>query len=350
LIKGRSLLVAVAALALLGACTRTINTSGSGSINAQPQDLYGAMPSLSDVSALLGDDSWRPGPPSFGVRPLDVASMPLTEKFTVTQPFVHLGSAETFIVDYEVWNDSGAAKSHMSSLQTALGTSAITSPKVGDQVIYYGSQGSGAAPYQTVTLARVGQVVAVIGWDQKNAFPKVAQLAKIATRVIARLSSVMAGKVHASPPAASDKAVLPPDSLDLTLLGSARIPVEAAVVMIGASSIDTLAQVLRSHGVSEVVFGDYALNADTHMEVRATVLTFSTQKEAADWLAPFVSSMATGQEGYYDAAHGWYVFPFVSGTRAAMIICQSTVGTEAASRACESPLTRVTAAWKVNLG
>jgi hypothetical protein len=308
------------------------------------------MPSLSDVSALLGDDNWRPGPPSFGVRPLDVATMPFTEKFTVTQPFVHLGTAETFFVDYEAWNDSGAAKSHMTSVQTALGTSAITSPKVGDQVIYYGSQGSGAAPYQTVTLVRVGQVVAVIGWDLKDAFPKVSDLTKIATKVIARLNSVIAGRVHASPAAASDTAVLPPDSLDLTLLGSARIPVEAAVVMIGATSIDTLAQVLRSHGVNDVVFGDYVLNADTHMEVRATVLTFATSQEATDWLAPFVSSMATGQQGYYDDTHGWYVFPFVSGTRAAMIICQSTVTSEAASRACESPLTRVTAAWKVSLG
>src|SRR5258707_15208666 len=107
---------------LSGACTRTINPSGSSSISAQPKDLYGAMPSLSDVSAVLGDDNWRPGPPSFGVRPLDVASMPLTEKFTVTQPFVHVGSAETFIINFEVWNDSGAAKSHMTSVQTALGT------------------------------------------------------------------------------------------------------------------------------------------------------------------------------------------------------------------------------------
>ena len=348
MIKGRVLLAGLAALALIAsACTRTVNTSTS--INAQPQDLYGAMPSVSDVGALLGDDNWRPGPPSFGVRPLDIASMPFTERFTVTQPFLHVGSAETFFVDYEVWNDAGAAKSHMSSVQSALGTSVITSPKVGDQVIYYGSQGSGAAPYQTITLVRVGQVVAVIGWDLKDAFPKVAQLNKIATKVTARLNSVMAGKLHASPPAASDTAVLPPDGLDMTRLGTARIPVEAAVVMIGATSIDTLAQVLRSHGVNYVVFGDYALNADTRMEVRATVFTFTTAKEATDWLGPFVSSIAPGQEGYYDDAHGWYVFPFASGTRAAILICHSTSDTEAASRACEAPLTRVVAAWKVNL-
>src|SRR5437879_2224836 len=186
----------------------------------------------------------------------------------------------------------------MFSLHDALPIS-----KVGDQVIYYGSQGSGAAPYQTITLVRVGQLVAVIGWDLKDAFPKVTQLNKIAIKVTARLNSVLAGKLQASPPAASDTAVLPPAGLDLTRLGIARIPVEAAVVMIGATSIDTLAQVLRSHVVNDVVFGDYALNADTRMEVRATVFTFTTAKEATDWLSPFVSSVASRQEGYYDDAH-----------------------------------------------
>jgi hypothetical protein len=85
------------------------------------------------------------------------------------------------------------------------------------------------------------------------------------------------------------------------------------------------------------------------MEVQATVFTFTTAKEATDWLAPFVSSISAGQEGYYDQAHGWYVFPFASGTRAAMLICRSTAHTEAASRACEGPLTRVLSAWKLNL-
>lgn len=307
------------------------------------------MPSASEVSTLLGDDSWRPGPPSFGVRPLDVASMPFTEKFTVTQPFLRLGSSETFSVDYELWNDTSAAKSHMSGVQTALGTSAITSPKVGDQAIYYGNQGSGAAPFQTVTLVRVGPVVSMIGWNLKDGFPKVAQLGKIATKVVARLNSVLAGKVYASPLSASDAAVLPPDSLDLTRLGTARIPVEAAVVMIGASSIDTLAQALRSHGVADVVFGDYALNSDTHMEVRATVFTFATAKEATDWISPFSSSITAGQAGYYDQTQGDYVFPFTVGTRVAMLICQSTAATEAASRACEVPLSRVVTAWRLNL-
>jgi hypothetical protein len=348
LTERRVLVAALAAFALLcGACTRNLATSSS--INPRPQDIYGAMPTTTDVSALLGDDSWRPGPPSFGVRPLDGATMPFTETFSVTQPFVHLGSAETFFVEYQVWSDTSAAKSHMSTVQSALGTSAITSPKVGDQVIYYGSQGANAAPYQTVTLVRVGRVVAVIGWDLKDAYPKVAQLNKIASRIVSRLDSVLAGKVQATPPSASDLATLPPDSLDLTRLGAARIPVEAAVVMIGATTIDTLAQTLRDSGVNDVDFGEYALNADTHMEVQATVFTFATAAGATSFVSPFASSMAAGQSGYYDQAQGWYMFAFASGTRAALLMCQSTAPTEAASRACEGPLSRVVAAWKLVL-
>ena len=343
-----ALAVAVAIALVAGACTRTIGTSGA--INPQPQDIYSAMPSTSDVSAWLGDDNWRPGPPSFGVRPLDVASTPLTETFSVTQPFVHLGSAETFFVDYEVWNDTSSAMSHMSSVQSELGTSAITSPKVGDQVIYYGTQATGAAPYETATLVRVGRVVAVIGWDLKAAFPSVAQLNKIASKIISRLNAVLAGKVQATPPSASDLAVLPPQSLDLTQLGVARIPVEAAVVMIGVTTIDTLAQSLRDSGVNDVVFGDYALNSDTHMEVRATVFTFATTNGASDFLSPFAGSLVAGQLGYYDQSQGWYLFPFASGARVALLMCESTAATEAASRACEAPLSRVVAAWKLTLG
>ena len=82
--------------------------------------------------------------------------------------------------------------------------------------------------------------------------------------------------------------------------------------MIGATSIDTLAQVLRDHGVNDVVFADYALNSDTHMEVRATVFTFTTAKDATDWLGPFASAVPAGQDGFYDQSHGWYMFPVPS--------------------------------------
>jgi hypothetical protein len=353
LTKGLKAFAATAAFAiLLGACTRGL--SSPGSVNAQPPDLYAAMPSLADVRALLGDEQWWPGPPSFGVRPLDVSSMPFNEKFSVSQSYVHVGSAETFGIDYEMWNDATIAKSHMSSVQTALGSSAITSgPKVGDQAIYYGTQGSGAAPYQTVSIVRVGQFVAVIGLNLKGSFPKLAQLGKNATKVVSGLKDLTSGKLRGSPLSAADATVLPAPDLDISLLGAARISVESAVVMIQAPSIDLLAQTLRGQGVNDVVFGDYALNNDTRMEVRASVYAFLTEQDASDWLTLLRGSNQIDQAGiaaFYDAEHGEYRFLFASGTKGALLICRSTADQEAASRSCEAPVSRVIDAWKLTLG
>jgi hypothetical protein len=116
------------------------------------------------------------------------------------------------------------------------------------------------------------------------------------------------------------------------------------------TSIEALTQVLRAHGVSDVVLGDYVLDSDTHMEVRASALTFASAKDASDWVAPFLAGMPAGQTGYYDTTRGWYLFAFAAGPNAAMLICRSTAGSEAASRACEAPLTRVIAVWKASLG
>lgn len=158
----------------------------------------------------------------FGVRPLDVASFPFSQKFSVAENYVHVGSAEVLTVDYDVWNDTSGAKGHMTAVQSVLGASVVTGPRVGDQAVYSGSQVSGAAPYQTVTLVRVGQVVALIGLDQKDGFPKVSQLGRIATKVVSRLKDVMAGKVPGAPLSTSDAALLPPANLDITMVGSPR--------------------------------------------------------------------------------------------------------------------------------
>ena len=136
-------------------------------------------------------------------------------------------------------------------------------------------------------------------------------------------------------------------------LGTARISVEAAMVMIEAPSIDLLAQTLRGQGVNDVIFGDSALNSDTRMEVRAGVYTFLTDKDATDWLALLRGTNPVDQAGvaaFYDPDHGQYRFLFASGTKGAMLICRSTADLEAASRACEAPVSRVIEAWKLSLG
>ena len=336
----------MAIVLVAGACTRG---GSGGAINAQPPDLYAAIPSISDVRTLLGDDSWWPGPPTFGVRPLDVSSMSFSEKFSVSQPFIHVGTAETFLIDFTLWDATSAATTRMKNIEAALGTS-VSGPKVGDQALYYGSQGTGAAPFETATFVRVGQITTSIGLSLKDGYPKVAQLGKIATKVVSRLKDVISGKLHGTPVATSDSAVLPPSNLDITTLATTRIPVESAVLMIDTTSPDALAQTLRGRGVSDVVFGDYALNGDTHMEVQALVFAFLTQNDATEWIAGLRGATPAEQPGFFDPGRGWYMFPFAAGEKGAMLICRSTSTSEAASRACEAPLSRVTAAWKLSLG
>src|SRR4030088_619746 len=112
--------------------------------------------------------------------------MPYREKFHVITRFTHIGTAETFDIEYTLWDSTSSATTQMTNIQAAFGTSA-SGPKVGDQVLYYGSQVTGAAPYGTATFVRVGQIVTTITLDMKDGFPKVSQLGRIASEVTSRL-------------------------------------------------------------------------------------------------------------------------------------------------------------------
>ena len=344
----RAFALALVAVTVLASCARVGSSSAA---NARPIDLYAAEPTASDVRTILGDTTWWPGPPSFGVRPLDSATMPYQEKFHVVQRFVHIGTAETLDVEMTVWDSTSSATTQMTSIQSAFGTSA-NGPKVGDQVLYYGSQSSGAAPYQTATFVRVGQITATITLANKDGFPNVSLLGKIASRVVGRLNQVLAGKLHATPLAPSDAGMLPPPGPDMTLLGGARLPIEVVVVMLGFASPDALAGILKSSGADTVLFGDYVLDNDTHMEVRAGLLDFSTQQQAGDWIGALRGSAtpdANGIASFYDDPSGQYFTLFTVGTKGAMLVCRSTAAGEAASRACETPLSRVGPSWQLSL-
>jgi hypothetical protein len=339
-----SLLVVVAA-----ACARP-GSSAAGSTT--PLDLYGANPSLADVQSLLGDSNWWPGPPSFGVRPLDSTSLPFAQKFHVTTRFAHIGTAETLDIEYALWNSTTSATTALTNIQTVFGTS-TAGTKVGDQVLYYGQRSSsGPAPFGTLTVVRIGASVTTIILSLKDAFPTVSQLGKIAVKATSRLRDVLNGKVHVSPLPTSDAAMLPPPGPDLTLLGSMKLPVEAFVVMSGTAAPDALAGILHAAGADTIVFGDYALDNDTRMEVRAGLFNFPSSQQASGWVDALRGSSIPDQQGiatFYDNGSGQYFSLFTAGTKAALLVCRSAVIGEAASRACESPLSRVAPAWQLSL-
>ena len=303
----------------------------------------------------MGDSNWWQGPPSFGVRPLDAQTISYTERFSLTQRFIRVGTAEELVVRYTVYDKSSSATSQMTSFQNAFGASP-TSPKVGDQVLYYGLAGSGAAPYVTRTFVRLGQVVVQIVWSRKDGVPTVSQLGRNAAKIVEGLKKATSGQSHPSPEQVDPK-LLPPPGLDITYLGAARLPIEAWLVMVNIAIPTAGLDLLHTAGVSDFVYGDYALNHDTHMEVRSALLTFTSPSSAATWAETW-SSGTPDQNGianaYVDTSgvegSGEYHYFFTSGIYGAMLVCKASGEGEAASRACEGPLNRTAIAWKLALG
>jgi hypothetical protein len=302
---------------------------------------------------VLGDNNWWPLPPSYRVPPLEFDRSPAFIKFDVEQGYLHVGTAEVATITYLVLPSTSRAALVMTGL---LGAQAmpVTSPRVGDQVVYIEAKSTGAAPFDATAYVRVGPTITGIDWFRRDAYSSPNQMSKFAAKAIARVKDVVAGKFHASPPPQVDKSQLPPPGFEITLLGYARVPTESVVLELGYSSApQQIAALLHQGGVNDALYGDYVLNADTHMEVKTLLLNFSDASIAGQWLDAIRGGTpldANGIFSIYSQTRGEYFFAFVSGSKAALLTCASTGPTEAASRACEVPLQDGSNAWKLSLG
>lgn len=344
----KSLVLILIAASALGAC-RSSNLSGG---NAMPANIYAAGPTLSDVRSLLGDSTWWPGVPEFGVRPRGLPTMSENEQYTITQHYVHVGTAETFVADYAVWKSVSAATSNMSTVQSSLGAT-VTGPKVGDQIIYYGSrQATKSSLYETVAFVRLGQVIVTVVLTRGAGFAEVNQMAKIASKLITRLRDVLAGKIKPSPTASSDTNLLPPPGQDVTLVGTAHLPVEASAELLQSASPQDLADSFHKLGVSDFLYADYALNSDLTMEVRAAAFSFSTADDSSTWLDGAVGKTnldASGVFGGYSDSLGLYYAFFLAGRNVGVLFCDSITPGETAARACEAPMATLVNTWQASL-
>ena len=70
-------------------------------------------------------------------------------------------------------------------------------------------------------------------------------------------------------------------------------------------------------------------------------------RESRRWVMP--GPEYTGIATFYDVGTGQYFSLFASGSKAAILVCRSTSSVEAASRSCESPISRVGPAWQLRL-
>jgi hypothetical protein len=341
--------VAVGALLLGAACTRP---GPGGSSGATPDQIYAAGPSTDDVRSLLGSDTWWPVTPSFRIRPLGLPTMPQAMSFGITQRFVHVGTSELLLADYSQWSSVAAATSFFSSISNNI--SSVTGPKAGDQAIYFGSKSAtDSALYDTSALVRQGSVLISIDLTRGQGFVEVSQMGRIANKLVSRLKSALAGHVKPSPLPSTDQALLLPIGTDVTLAAAVRLPIEAAAELLGATSPQDVVDSFTKLGVKDFLFGDYALNADLNMEVRAVVFSFSSSDDAGNWIDLAVGKSnldASGVASGYATGIGEYYAFILSGSHVGLLFCNSLSPYEAASRACEDPLSRMIGAWQTRLG
>ena len=323
-----------------------------GNSNATAADIYSTVPSLADVRTLMGDNNWWEGPPSFEVPPLNSDTVPVTQRYSVSQYYDHIGTAEQLLVRYTFYDLTSSATTQMTDLKNAFGTSP-TSPAVGDQVLYYGLGGSGATPIITRTFVRVGQVITTLVWSVKDNIPTVSQLGKVASKFTSGLKNL--GKTHHQL-ARVDRTLQPPPGLDITPLGFTQLPVETFALMTLTALPDTIVALLRQSGITSFAYGDYALNNDTQMEVQTAVLTFSSTAAAKDWATTFSPDTpdSAGIGWKYvpiggSPAAGVYHYVFSSGQYGGYLVCRANHEGVAASRECEDPTHTTAVAWKLAL-
>jgi hypothetical protein len=341
-------------LAALLLAVLAVSACATSTFNARPADVSAAGLSQDDVRTLMGDSNWWIGPPSFEVLPLNAATMDLTQQFSIIQQFRHIGTDESLVIADTVYDKVASASTRMTNLKNAFSTSP-TSPKVGDDTLYNGAAGSGAAPFVYETFVRLSQIVVTIVWSRKSPGVTTQQLSKLAGSVVNRLKKMNSSKAHASPQAVDPK-LLPPPGLDITYLGSAQLPIESWAVMILSGLPGTVASLMRSAGITDFAYGDYALNNDTSMEVQTALLKFATTTDASQWATTFAPAPPddNGIANDYiktagSPAAGQYHYVFTSGVYGGYLICKSSLDGQAASRECEDPMERTAVAWRFAL-
>ena len=349
-------------IVLAAAACRSPFPSGSAGGSARIIDVYVASPSSADAHSLLGGGDWWTSAPTFAQRPLNAATMSSSIQYQVIRRYSNVGTAETWKLAYTEFASSSAATTVITNIQNNAGAG-VSGPNVGDKALYYGQQltqtggtSQGGAPFETLTIIRLGAFVVESTWDRKDGFPTIGQLGSIAMRVVSRLKDAVSGKVRGTLISADDLAALPPPNAVMTLLGAVRLPVEAVPLMLNAAAPTAVQTMFTDLSVKDFVYGDYALDEDTHMEVQAATFKFSTPADAASVFDTFRAGQTPDANGlvksYNDSTGpGQYDIEFVSGSYMGLMICRSTAeeSNEAASRACETPIEEVSAAWAATL-
>ena len=338
-------MVVFATLLLGAACTRSVASGSSG--GGTPDQIYAAGPTAEEVRSSLGSETWWPATPSFRIRPLGLPTMSDLEKFGITQHFIHVGSSEQLAADYSVWNSTTYASTLFTIVQNQV--TSQTGPRAGDQSLYWHSKShTDTALFDTSALVRVGQVDMEIDVTKGSGYVETKQMGQLATKMVSGMYLLVLGAQIPD----SDQKLLLPLGTDVTLAASVRLPVEAAPELLGASSPQDIVDSFMKLSIKDFLYGDYALNADLNMEVRAVVFSFSSPGDASGWIDLIIGKSnldASGVATGYAAGIGAYFAFILAGSHVGLLFCNSLSPYEAASRACETPMGSLIGAWQTRL-
>lgn len=348
--SARLVAVALIVLPILAGCGRPKAASTAPSMAT----IAASRIPLTDISPVLTDaGNWWVNVPTYNVRPLNSATFAEDKRYGVTQGFYHVGTREELSLDFEVYSSSSYV-SALFALNKALNGNGSSGPKEGDQVLYYNHKlGGGPAPYVNEAIVQVGQTLINVVWTHVDAYASTNAVGKIAGKAVSRLKDAQARKVKPSAAPQLDSRLLAPLGPDLTLLGSDRLPVEVIpAILFSASPQGIVDDFKKTLGASDFVYGDYALNLDTRMEVLTAGFEFQNPNGADALMSGIFSSsdmLGTGEGLLYDPSTQQYIGGLGQGNRAVLIFCRSTAPDEAASRSCEAPLVHLIQGWRPGL-
>lgn len=346
MIRARGLAaVALLLVPVLMACGRAASTSSGPSMAT----LLKSSLSLADLAPQLDDSqNWWVAAPTFDVRPLRSSTRDDADVGGLTVRFTHVGTQEDLSINYEVWNSTTISKA-LISVQKIESGNGLTGPKAGDDILYYNRKlMAGSVPYNNLAFVRLGPTLITIIWSHVDGFATTNSVGRIAGKAVSRLKDGLAGKLRPIQSAPINPIFLAPPGPQLTLLGATHLPLEVVPQMLFQSNPTALVTDFQRLGAADFAFGDYALNADTRMEVVTIGLAFTSPTAGDDWLLHYFGStneVAKGVYGGYDSGAGQYLYGFGTGSRAVLMICKSSAQGEEAGRSCEAPLGLVIEGW-----
>lgn len=348
----------LAALALRAAVAGPALGAGVDLSALTPEDLLAAVPPLSEVAGVVATPAdWWPTFPDFHVGPLNPAPRP-GERFYIAQRFSRCDDPERSHLEVTVVLLTSRKQAHRAfvdlSSETAQGATVLKGTRLGDESRYFAHAGVLGS---TTLRYRVGPLVGRVTLTAPGAPASAEGLSKYGAALVAKLQSLLAGKL-AAPNLPTDFAAAMPPAAAATeigpILASAVVPVEAWALADSANDPVRVRDLLKAGGVTNLYYRLYAAQSVPGHVLEATLFQFKDAEAATRWVRLFIHQVATkgpvydpGETGVlraFTSTQGRnYELQFAKGRLVGEVVGRSPFGE--LSPACQPLVRRLAELW-----